>query len=296
MALTIPLTIAALASPVQVLVGDWAARDVAEKQPTKLAAIEGLYKTTSGAPEHILGWYTDDQVKYGIAIPHLLSLLSFHSWNAKVQGLDAVPASQRPPVNVVRFAFQTMVGIGTLLALLGALYLVVWIRRRSLPDSRLFYAAVVLAGPAALVALISGWVVTEVGRQPWVVYRVMPTSAAVTGAARHPGRLRRARRQLRGDRVRAGLGAAAAGRARCGCPESLNPTSAPTPSPPDRCSCKRSPWCSCWPVWPSTRCSPAPTSGPGSGSCRPAAASAPSASASTPTSRWRRCGRPTTSG
>ena len=101
------------------LVGDWAARDVAEKQPTKLAAIEGLYQTTRGAPEHILGWYTDDQVKYGIEIPHLLSLLSYHSWNAKVQGLDAVPASQRPPVNVVRFAFQTMVGIGTLLALLG---------------------------------------------------------------------------------------------------------------------------------------------------------------------------------
>jgi cytochrome bd ubiquinol oxidase subunit I len=181
-ALTIPLTIAALASPVQVLVGDWAARVVAEKQPTKLAAIEGLYRTTNGAPEHILGWYTDDQVKYGIAIPHLLSLLSFHSWNARVQGLAAVAASQRPPVNVERFAFQTMVGIGTLLALLGALYLVVWIRRRSLPSSRLFYAAVVLAGPGALVALISGWVVTEVGRQPWVVYRVMPTSAAVTGA------------------------------------------------------------------------------------------------------------------
>jgi cytochrome d ubiquinol oxidase subunit I len=181
-ALTIPLTIAALAAPVQVLVGDWAARTVAEKQPTKLAAIEGLYRTTNGAPEHVLGWYTDDQVKYGIKIPHLLSLLSFHSWNAKVQGLAAVPANQRPPVNVVRFAFQIMVGIGTLLALLGALYLVVWIRRRSLPSSRLFYAAVVLAGPGALVALISGWVVTEVGRQPWVVYRVMPTSAAVTGA------------------------------------------------------------------------------------------------------------------
>jgi cytochrome d ubiquinol oxidase subunit I len=181
-ALLIPLTIAALASPVQLLVGDWAGREVADKQPTKLAALEGLYKTTRGPSEHILGWYTDDQVKYGIAIPHLLSLLAFHSWNAKVQGLDAVPANQRPPINIERFAFQTMVGIGTLLALLGAVYLVMWVRRRSLPDSRLFYAAVVLAGPGALVALISGWVVTEVGRQPWVVYRVMPTSAAVTGA------------------------------------------------------------------------------------------------------------------
>jgi cytochrome bd ubiquinol oxidase subunit I len=181
-ALTIPLTIAALAAPVQILIGDWAAREVATHQPTKLAALEGLYKTTSGAPEHILGWYTDNQVKYGIEIPHLLSLLSFHSWNAKVQGLAVVPADQRPPINVVRFAFQTMVGIGTLLAILGLVYLVVWIRRRGLPESRLFYGAVVIAGPAAVVALISGWVVTEVGRQPWVVYHVMPTAAAVTGA------------------------------------------------------------------------------------------------------------------
>jgi cytochrome bd ubiquinol oxidase subunit I len=181
-ALTIPLTIAALASPVQVLVGDWAARDVATTQSTKLAAIEGLAKTTRGAPEHLLGWYTDGQVKYGIAIPHALSFLAFHSWNAKVQGLDAVPASEQPPVNVVRVAFQTMVGIGTLLALLGVAYLVVRVRRKRLPESRWFYRAVVLAGPLSLVALIAGWVTTEVGRQPWVVYRVMPTAEAVTGA------------------------------------------------------------------------------------------------------------------
>jgi len=181
-ALAIPLTIAALASPVQVLVGDWAARDVATKQPVKLAAIEGLYRTTRGAPEHVLGWYTGNQVKYGIGIPHLLSLLSFHSWNATVKGLDSVAPSGRPPVNVVRIAFQAMVGIGTLLALLGIFYVIVWLRRRRLPESVWFYRALVLAGPAAVVALISGWVVTEVGRQPWVVYRVMPTADAVTGA------------------------------------------------------------------------------------------------------------------
>jgi cytochrome d ubiquinol oxidase subunit I len=181
-ALVIPLTIAALASPVQVLVGDWAARKVATSEPTKLAAIEGLYDTTRGAPEHLLGWYTDNQVKYGIAIPHLLSLLSFHSWDAKVEGLAAVPPDQRPPVNVVRIAFQTMVGIGTLLALIGVVYVAIWVRLRRLPESTWFYRAVVLAGPLSVVALISGWVVTEVGRQPWVVYRVMPTAAAVTGA------------------------------------------------------------------------------------------------------------------
>jgi cytochrome d ubiquinol oxidase subunit I len=185
-ALTIPLTIACLAAPVQVLVGDWVARDVAVDQPIKLAAIEGLYKTTRGAPEHLLGWYTDGQVKYGIEIPHLLSLLAFHSFDAKVKGLDTVPASQRPPVNVVRFAFQTMVGIGTMLALLGIVYLVVRIRRRRLPSSAWFYRAIVLAGPAATVALIAGWVTTEVGRQPWVVYRVMPTADAVTGAGGIP--------------------------------------------------------------------------------------------------------------
>jgi cytochrome bd ubiquinol oxidase subunit I len=181
-ALTIPLTIAALAAPVQILVGDWAARDVATTQPTKLAAIEGLYRTTRGAPEHVLGWYQNDQIKYGIKIPHLLSLLSFHSWNAKVQGLEAVPPAQRPPVNTVRVAFQTMVGIGTLLALIGLVYLAVRVRRKRLPESAWFYRAVVVAGPLAVIALISGWVVTEVGRQPWVVYRVMPTAAAVTGA------------------------------------------------------------------------------------------------------------------
>jgi cytochrome d ubiquinol oxidase subunit I len=185
-ALTVPLTIAALAAPVQILVGDWAAREVAKTQPIKLAALEGLYKTTRGAPEHVLGWYTNNEVKYGIAIPHLLSLLSFHSFNAKVQGLATVPANQRPPVNVVRIAFQSMVGIGTLLALIGGVYLVIWIRRKRLPESAWFYRALVLAAPLSVVALVAGWVVTEVGRQPWVVYRVMRTAEAVTGASGIP--------------------------------------------------------------------------------------------------------------
>jgi len=181
-ALTIPLTIAALAAPVQMLVGDWVAREVAQEQPIKLAAIEGLYKTTRGASEHLLGWYSDNQMKGAIAIPHLLSILTDHSWNGRVQGLDTVPASQRPPVNVVHWAFQLMVGIGSLLALVSVIYLGVWIWRKRLPESPWFYRLLVVSGPLAVVALISGWVVTEVGRQPWVVYRVMPTAAAVTGA------------------------------------------------------------------------------------------------------------------
>jgi cytochrome d ubiquinol oxidase subunit I len=181
-ALAVPLTIAALAAPVQVLVGDWAARDVAMHQPTKLAALEGVPKTVRGAPEHLLGWYTHGEVKYGIKIPRLLSLLSYHDPNARVQGLDAVPPRDRPPVNVVRVAFQTMVSIGTLLALLGVIYLFVRWRRGRPPDSPWFYRAVTAAGPLALVALICGWVTTEVGRQPWVVYGTMRTEDAVTGA------------------------------------------------------------------------------------------------------------------
>ncbi len=191
-ALAIPLTIAALASPVQVLVGDWAGRAVATYQPVKLAALEGVGRTVRGAPEHLAGWYTHGEVKYGLGIPKLLSLLAFHDPNATVRGLDTVPPADRPPVNVVRFAFQTMVGIGTLLALLGVVYLFVRWRRRSrpaaeaFPESRWFYRAVVLAGPLSLVALIAGWVTTEVGRQPWVVYGTMRTSQAVTGAGGIP--------------------------------------------------------------------------------------------------------------
>jgi cytochrome d ubiquinol oxidase subunit I len=185
-ALVVPLTIAALAAPVQLLVGDWAARDVAASQPTKLAALEGLGRTEKGAPIHILGWYRDGEVKFGIAIPRMLSVLAFHKPNARVEGLDAVPPAQRPPVNITRIAFQTMVGIGTLLALLGAIVLFVRVRRRALPEWRWFYFGLAAAGPLSVVALICGWIVTEVGRQPWVVYRVMPTSQAVTGAGGIP--------------------------------------------------------------------------------------------------------------
>jgi cytochrome d ubiquinol oxidase subunit I len=185
-ALSIPLAVATLASVAQIVVGDWSGREVATTQPTKLAAFEGLGHTTKGAPIHVLGWYTHGHVEYGIPIPRLLSLLAFHSTNATVQGLDAVGPAQRPPVNVVRIAFQTMVGIGTLFALLSLIYLVVRVRRKRLPDSLWFYRVLVAAAPLSLVALIAGWIVTEVGRQPWIVYRVMHTSQAVTGASGIP--------------------------------------------------------------------------------------------------------------
>jgi cytochrome d ubiquinol oxidase subunit I len=145
-AMVVPLAVAALASPVQVLVGDWAGREVAEYQPTKLAAFEGAYRTESGAPIHLGGYYDGEGVEFGIPIPMLLSLLAEHDPQATIRGLEEVPEADRPPVNVVRFGFQTMVGIGTALALLGTLFVVTWWRRGRLPRSRWFYRAVVAAG------------------------------------------------------------------------------------------------------------------------------------------------------
>jgi cytochrome bd ubiquinol oxidase subunit I len=180
--LVIPLAVLCLAAPAQVVVGDWAARTVAESQPTKLAAVEALEKTTSGADLTVGGLYLDGKVRGGVSIPRLLSLLASHDPNATVEGLNEIPAGDRPPVAWVRNAFQLMVGIGTLLALLGLWFLWVRWRRGALPRSRWFYRAVVAAGPASLVALISGWIVTEVGRQPWIVYELMRVDEAVTGA------------------------------------------------------------------------------------------------------------------
>ena len=133
--------------------------------------------------------YRHGEVDYGIRIPKLLSFLAYHDFNAEVQGLEAVPSDARPSVsavNVVRFAFQTMVGIGTLLAAIAVLYFAALIRWRRIPEWIWFHRALVLAGPLSVVALIAGWTVTEVGRQPWIVYRVMRTSEAVTGAGGIP--------------------------------------------------------------------------------------------------------------
>jgi cytochrome d ubiquinol oxidase subunit I len=183
-ALVVTLAFASLAAPAQVVVGDWAGRQVAESQPVKLAAFEGLARTQEGAPFTIGGWYDEAtaELKGGIEIPKLLSLLADHDPNAKVIGLDSVPAEDRPPVNIVRYAFHTMITIGTGLALLGTLFFLTWLRKHRLPRSKWFYRAVMAAGPLALVALIAGWITTEVGRQPWIVYEVMRTEQAVTSA------------------------------------------------------------------------------------------------------------------
>jgi cytochrome d ubiquinol oxidase subunit I len=187
-ALVVPLTAACLAAPVQVVVGDWAGRDVVDMQPTKLATFEGLAQTEKGAPFHIGGWYeSDGDIKGAIKIPKLLSVLAYHDPNATVQGLDEVPPEDRPgPVNTVRFAFQTMIGIGTLLAAMGIFYAGVWWRYGRLPRTPWFFRLVVAAGPLALVALICGWITTEVGRQPWIVYQHMRVEEAVTDAGGLP--------------------------------------------------------------------------------------------------------------
>jgi cytochrome d ubiquinol oxidase subunit I len=176
-ALVVALSFAALAAPAQLLVGDWAARTVAERQPIKLASFEGLQETQKGAPF---------ELAVGLEIPKLLSLLAFHDPNAKVIGLDSVPEDDRPPVDIVKLSFRTMVAIGSGLAALGAWFIWSWWRRGRLPASSWFHRGLVAAGPLSVVALISGWVTTEVGRQPWVVYEVMRTEQAVTGAGGIP--------------------------------------------------------------------------------------------------------------
>ena len=155
---------------------------MAENQPVKLAAFEGLQETTTGAPFTFGGFYDASASALRDRGPELLSMLAYHDPNAEVHGLDSVPPADRPPVNVVRFAFQTMVGIGTGLALLGVVFFVTWWRMRRLPRSKWFYRAVMVAGPLSFVALIAGWITTEVGRQPWIVYEVMRTTQAVTAA------------------------------------------------------------------------------------------------------------------
>lgn len=184
-ALIVGLSFAALAAPVQVVVGDWAARTVADKQPVKLASFEGLQQTTKGAPFHLGGYYSEADgggVKGGVPIPRLLSLLAYHDPNATVEGLDTVPAADRPPVNIVRTSFLAMVTIGSALMALGLFFVAVWWRKGRLPQSRWFYRALIAAGPLALLALVCGWITTEVGRQPWVVYEYFKTSQAVTDA------------------------------------------------------------------------------------------------------------------
>ena len=180
--LLIPLTAAAVLTPVQIGVGDWIATTVAENQPAKLAAMEGLYRTTSGVPLSVGGIYYDDELHYALQIPYGLSLLVHHDPDGVVTGLEDVPADERPPVNVVHLAYNAMVGIGSALLLLAAVFGWTWWRRRRIPDTPWFLRAVAVSGAGAVLAMECGWITTEVGRQPWIVYGIMRTADAVSPA------------------------------------------------------------------------------------------------------------------
>jgi cytochrome d ubiquinol oxidase subunit I len=182
--LLIPLTVACIAAPIQFAVGDTAARAIADDQPVKFAAMECVQKTHTHVTEYIYGVCTDEGVKRGIGIPGFDSFLVGFSTDTKVTGLDSVPASDRPPFNtMLHWCFDTMVGICTAMIALGLWLAWAWWRRRDIPRTPWFLRAVAVSGVAAVVALECGWIVTEVGRQPWVVYNVMRTEDAVTGAS-----------------------------------------------------------------------------------------------------------------
>jgi len=178
----IPFTMAAIITPFQIGVGDWAARFVASNQPVKLAAMEGAFPTERGAPLHLGGIAVDGELRYAVEIPHALSLLAHWDPDAEILGLNDVPPADRPPVNVVRPAFQLMVGIGFGLLALASWFAVGWRKRRDVPRSRWFLRGAAAAGVASVIALEAGWVTTEVGRQPWIVYGVLRTADAVNPA------------------------------------------------------------------------------------------------------------------
>lgn len=181
-ALGIALAVGCLTIPLQIFSGDLSARATAKLQPIKLAAMEAHYQTQAGAPL-LIGGVPDSaagKTRYALVIPHGLSLLVAHDPNVTVAGLEDFPRDEWPNVRVVHWAFDAMVGCGMALLFLGAWAAWLWQKQRRLPDGKWFLRAVVAAGPLGFAALEAGWVVTEAGRQPWIIYRVMRTAEAVT--------------------------------------------------------------------------------------------------------------------
>ena len=176
---TVAFAFAGLAAVIQPFVGHLTGQRLATEQPSKIAAIELATDTETRAPLTIGGILIDGEVRYGVSIPVLGSLVVTDSLNGEVPGLDQIPPDERPPANVVHLAFQTMVGAGTLMAAIAVWF---WWRRRRTDDpfGTWMLRATVLAGGLSVVALQAGWITTEVGRQPWIVYRVMLVEDAVT--------------------------------------------------------------------------------------------------------------------
>ena len=181
-AFKIALLIGAIAALLQPLSGDILAKGTAVRQPVKLAAMEAHFHTERGAPL-ILGGIPDmeeKRVRYGLELPYMLSFLAYGNFHAEVKGLEEFPEEDWPPVPIVHYAFQIMVGIGTALAGLGLVFLFLAWRRPRLIVHRGFLIAAALATPMGFVALEAGWVVTEVGRQPWIIQGIMRTKDALT--------------------------------------------------------------------------------------------------------------------
>jgi cytochrome d ubiquinol oxidase subunit I len=176
---------AALVAPVQIFAGDQHGLNTYEHQPVKIMAMEGHFEShPEGAPLYLFG--LPDQaaqtVRLPIAIPHLGSLLLEHDLNAPMRGLDTVPLADQPPVAIVFWSFRIMVGLGLLMFALGLWSLVArW--RKKLHDWTWLHRLALVMGPSGFVAVIAGWVTTEVGRQPWVVYGLLRTRDAVSPIA-----------------------------------------------------------------------------------------------------------------
>ncbi len=182
-ALGLTFALAAVATPLQIASGDLSAKHLAEHQPLKLAAAEGLFETTTRAPLTLGGWPDTEalEVRYAIELPGALSFLGKGDFDAEIQGLLDFPRDLWPPVPIVKIAFQIMVACGfAMLAVVLAGAFVRLVLKTRLADSRPFLRAALLASPLGLLALEAGWVVTEVGRQPWIIQGVMKVADAVT--------------------------------------------------------------------------------------------------------------------
>jgi cytochrome bd ubiquinol oxidase subunit I len=179
----IPFTVACIATPIQIFVGDTAARAIADHQPAKFAAMECVYETGPDQTEWVGGICTDGKVKYGIGLPGVDSFLVGWSTDTVVTGLDQIPDDEEPQaLTLLHTSFDVMVGVGSALLALAAWFGFVWWRKRDLPETDWFLRAAAVSGVAAIAALEAGWIVTEVGRQPWIVYGHMKVEDAVTDA------------------------------------------------------------------------------------------------------------------
>lgn len=181
-ALRIALSFGAVAALLIPLSGDAAAKDVAQRQPTKLAAMEAHFHTEKGAP-FLLGGIPDEEtetVHYGIKIPYLLSFLAHGDIHAEVEGLDKTPKDERPPVAVVHYAFQIMIGLGCFLLSIGLFFFFLQWKKPHVLLKKWWLKLMVFCTPLGFIALEAGWTVTEVGRQPWIIYKIMKTKDAAT--------------------------------------------------------------------------------------------------------------------